>query len=87
MYLEKIQRPNGLFYHAPTAPFFWARGNGWMAAGMSRLLSVLPKDNPNRPVIMKAYKKMQSGQFGLDDMLSQMQQLRKLGPLSGTRFV
>ena len=32
---------------------------------------------------MKAYKKMQSGQFGLDDMLSQMQQLRKLGPLSG----
>ena len=58
MYLEKIQRPNGLFYHAPTAPFFWARGNGWMAAGMSRLLSVLPKDNPNRPVIMEAYKKM-----------------------------
>ena len=58
MYLKKIQRPNGLFYHAPTAPFFWARGNGWMAAGMSRLLSVLPKDNPNRPAIMEAYKKM-----------------------------
>ena len=38
MYLEKIQRPNGLFYHAPAAPFFWARGNGWMAAGMSRPL-------------------------------------------------
>ena len=32
---------------------------------------------------MKVYKRMQSGQFGLDDMLSQMQQLRKLGPLSG----
>ena len=32
---------------------------------------------------MNAYKRMQSGQFGLDDMLSQMQQLRKLGPLSG----
>ena len=58
MYLQKIQRPNGLFYHAPTAPFFWARGNGWMAAGMSRLLAVLPKDNPNRTVIMEAYKKM-----------------------------
>ena len=58
MYLEKIQRPNGLFYHAPTAPFFWARGNGWMAAGMSRLLSVLPEDNPDRPIIMKAYQKM-----------------------------
>lgn len=58
MYLNEIQRPNGLFYHSPEAPFFWARGNGWMAAGMAELLSVLPKDNPNRPAIMKAYKKM-----------------------------
>ena len=58
MYLDKIQCPNGLFYHSPDAPFFWARGNGWMAAGMSRLLSVLPKDNPNRPAIMEAYKTM-----------------------------
>ena len=32
---------------------------------------------------MKAFNRMQSGQFGLDDMLAQMQQLRKLGPLSG----
>lgn len=58
MYLNEIQRPNGLFYHSPQAPFFWARGNGWMAAGMAELLSVLPADNPNRPEIMKAYKKM-----------------------------
>ena len=28
MYLNEIQRPNGLFYHSPEAPFFWARGNG-----------------------------------------------------------
>ena len=26
---------------------------------------------------------MQSGRFGLDDMLDQMHQLKKLGPLSG----
>ena len=32
---------------------------------------------------MKAMKKMQSGRFGLDDMLDQMHQLKKLGPLSG----
>ena len=58
LYLDSLQRPNGLFYHAPDVPFFWSRGNGWMTAGMSELLSSLPKDNPNRPRIMQGYKKM-----------------------------
>ncbi len=57
-YLDSLQRPNGLFYHAPDVPFFWGRGDGWMAAGMSELLRSLPKDNPNRPRIMEGYKKM-----------------------------
>lgn len=58
MYLKEIQRPNGLFYHSPDAPFFWGRGNGWMAAGMAELLTALPADNANRQEIMEAYKKM-----------------------------
>jgi unsaturated rhamnogalacturonyl hydrolase len=58
VYLDSLQKPNGLFYHAPDAPFFWGRGNGWMAAGMTELLRALPQDNPNRPRIMDAYKKM-----------------------------
>ncbi|MCX6328112.1 MAG: glycoside hydrolase family 88 protein [Bacteroidia bacterium] len=58
LYLDTLQRPNGLFYHAPDVPFFWGRGNGWMAAGMSELLLSLPKDNPDRPMIMEGYKKM-----------------------------
>ena len=33
MYLDELQRTNGLFYHAPDVPYFWGRGNGWMAAG------------------------------------------------------
>lgn len=57
-YLDELQRPNGLFYHAPDVPFLWARGNGWMAAGMAELLKALPKDNPDRPRIMEGYKKM-----------------------------
>lgn len=60
LYLKEIQQPNGLFYHAPTAPFFWGRGNGWMAAGMAQLLAALPVDNTDRPVIMEAYLKMMS---------------------------
>ena len=58
VYLDSLQRPNGLFYHAPDVPFFWGRGNGWMAAGMSELLTSLPKDNPDRERIMKGYKTM-----------------------------
>ncbi|WP_341842914.1 glycoside hydrolase family 88/105 protein [Chitinophaga caseinilytica] len=58
LYLDSLQQPNGLFYHAPSAPFFWGRGNGWMAAGMSELLRSVPKDNPNRPRILKAYQTM-----------------------------
>ena len=58
VYLDSIQRPNGLFYHAPTAPFFWCRGNGWMAAGMADLLKHLPENNPDRPRILREYRKM-----------------------------
>jgi len=58
VYLDSLQMPNGLFYHAPDVPFFWGRGNGWMAAGMSELLRSLPKNNVNRERIMKGYKTM-----------------------------
>src|SRR5215218_4787347 len=58
LYLDSLQKPNGLFYHAPDVPFFWGRGDGWMAAGMSELLRSLPKDNPDRPRIMQGYKTM-----------------------------
>ena len=58
MYLDRIQRPNGLFHHTPTVPFFWGRGNGWMAVGMAELLRILPEDNPDRPRIEEAYRLM-----------------------------
>jgi unsaturated rhamnogalacturonyl hydrolase len=58
MYLEELQEPNGLFFHAPDVPYFWGRGNGWMAAGMTELLSSLPDDNPDKPRIMDGYRLM-----------------------------
>jgi unsaturated rhamnogalacturonyl hydrolase len=58
VYLKKLQQPNGLFHHAPDAPFFWGRGNGWYAAGMTELLKVLPAKHPQRKAIMEGYKKM-----------------------------
>ncbi|HET7626651.1 MAG TPA: glycoside hydrolase family 88 protein [Verrucomicrobiae bacterium] len=57
-YLDKLQQPNGLFYHADDSPFFWCRGNGWCAAGMAEVLSELPPGHPQYDRIMAGYKKM-----------------------------
>jgi len=57
-YLDKLQQPNGLFFHAPDAQYYWGRGNGWQAAGMSELLTSLPKKHPLRARIMQGYTTM-----------------------------
>ncbi len=59
-YLDKLQQPNGLFYHALDVPFFWGRGNGWVAAGMTELLRSLPRNHPKRARILDGYRKMMS---------------------------
>lgn len=74
-YLEKLQRPNGLFYHADDVPIFWGRGNGWMAAGMTELLSSLPKNNPYRKRILQGYNTMMASLLkfqGADGMWKQI---------------
>lgn len=55
VYLDELQHDNGLFYHAPDVPYYWGRGDGWMAVGMTELLYHLPKDDSNRARIMKGY--------------------------------
>ncbi len=57
-YLDKLQQPNGLFFHAPDVPFFWGRGNGWIAAGMTEMLRSLPENHPQRARILKGYRQM-----------------------------
>jgi unsaturated rhamnogalacturonyl hydrolase len=57
-YIQRLQQSNGLFFHGEKAPFFWGRGNGWVAAGISELLSVLPATNPHYTSILAGYRKM-----------------------------
>ncbi|QEC70396.1 hypothetical protein FSB73_00390 [Arachidicoccus ginsenosidivorans] len=57
-YLDSLQQPNGLFFHALDAPFYWGRGNGWMAVGMTEILKLLPISHPDRAAIFTAYRKM-----------------------------
>jgi rhamnogalacturonyl hydrolase YesR len=57
-YLDKLQQPNGLFFHAADSPFYWSRGNGWYAAGMAELLSELPPNHPKFRRVMEGFEKM-----------------------------
>ena len=74
-YLDKLQQPNGLFYHAPDVPFFWGRGDGWVAAGMAEMLRDLPTDHPQRGHILKGYATMMAALLkyqGKDGMWRQL---------------
>ena len=66
-YLDNLQQSNELFYHAPDVPFFWGRGDGWVAAGMAELLRSLPETHPERARIMESYRKMMQALLHFQD--------------------
>ncbi|MFZ6033889.1 MAG: glycoside hydrolase family 88 protein [Melioribacter sp.] len=37
---------------------FWCRGNGWVIAGLARMLNIIPKDDPSRPEFENQFKEM-----------------------------
>jgi len=57
-YLDKLQQPNGLFFHSTDVPYFWGRGDGWISAGMAEMLRTLPANHPQRARILQGYKLM-----------------------------
>jgi len=57
-YAERLQQPNGLFFHGENARFFWGRGNGWVAAALAFTLSYLPQDHPRYDKIKGDYLEM-----------------------------
>ena len=61
LYIGKLQRPDGLFDHAPGVPFVWGRGDGWVSGGLTLLMRYLPKDDPNYPAVRKGYERMMAG--------------------------
>ena len=49
-FFEK-REPNG-------AKVFWSRGNGWVIAGLARVLQYLPDDHPERPRFVALFQEM-----------------------------
>lgn len=58
LYLDKLQRKDGLFNHAPDVPYVWGRGAGWMAAGMPLILSQMKSGDEFYDRIYAGYRKM-----------------------------
>jgi len=58
LYIARLQEPNGLFHHGASAPFFWARGNGWVAAGLAEILSKLHVRHSDHAGIEAGYRHM-----------------------------
>jgi rhamnogalacturonyl hydrolase YesR len=56
-YSGKLQRPDGLFVHAPEAPYAWGRGNGFAALGLVEALTHLPESWPDRPRVLDIYRR------------------------------
>ena len=54
----KIQQDNGLFWHCRSAPFYWGRGNGFAAMGLTETLSYLPEGHANRRAVLAMYRKL-----------------------------
>ena len=57
-YLDKLQQPNGLFFHGPDFHYFWGRGNGWCrldGRGTSAVCQPITRCGPG---IMSGYKTM-----------------------------
>ncbi len=74
-YLERLQQPGGLFFHTSDSRFYWGRGNGWVAAGLTELLNELPVEHPRRAVIFEGYRRMMAALLAQQDADGMWRQL------------
>ena len=56
-----IQQENGLFWHCRSAPYFWGRGNGFAALGLTETLTYLPESHPDRDALLDMYRRLMDG--------------------------
>jgi rhamnogalacturonyl hydrolase YesR len=77
--VENLQQANGLFYHTTSVPIHWGRGNGWAAAAMTEVLSCLPEDDPNRPLLLSKYQAMMAALVTYQDTSGMWFQVLDMG--------
>ena len=66
---ELLDRESGLYYRDKRfigrktvngKKILWSRGNGWVFAGIARILEYLPEDYPQRPEFVRIFRRMAS---------------------------
>ena len=65
---EHLYSRDATFLHKQEAngrKIFWARGNGWVLAGLARVLEVMPDDYPSRPRYVEQFRQMAARVSGL----------------------
>ena len=62
------QQDNGMFWHCRSAPYYWGRGNGFAALGLSETLTHLPDDHPGREEIIGMYRMLLDGVAATQNM-------------------
>lgn len=70
-----IQQESGLFWHCRPAHFYWGRGNGFAAMGLTETLTYLPENYPGRDTVAAMYRKLLDGLIKIQHpsgMLSQV---------------
>jgi rhamnogalacturonyl hydrolase YesR len=94
-YDEHLFFRDATFFHKKEQngkPLFWSRGNGWVLAGLARVLTVMPKNDPARAGYETSFKNMANRIADLQpaDGLWRMGLLDAgaypLGEVSGTAF-
>jgi len=55
-YATKLQRPDGIFIHAPDGPYAWGRGNGFALLGVTEALTHLPSNWSVRTRVLGIYR-------------------------------
>lgn len=60
-YCRKLQHASGLLPHTEKVPYYWGRGVGWVAAGLTEQLGTMKTDHPLYDDILGYYKKLMAG--------------------------
>ena len=60
-YCNELLDDKGLLPHTAGVPFYWGRGIGWVAAGLTEALTTMKKDHPLYPKVLAHYRKLMAG--------------------------
>jgi rhamnogalacturonyl hydrolase YesR len=60
-YLDRLQQPDGTFYHHEDVYIKWGRGNGWVASGLTELMRELEQAHEHYPAIQQGFQAMMAG--------------------------